>query len=151
MKTFDDFARDLGERESGNRYDCVNTLGFMGRWQFGKPRLYDLGLSIDGWKPKLKEARTIISKSQFLNDHELQDRIFSAHVQDLLKRLNKMYGDRLGKVFRGIEITLSGLVAGAHLLGIGGVKNFFSGTDKMDAYGTNIKEYLTKFAGYNLE
>jgi hypothetical protein len=32
------FVTTLGHRESGNKYDSVNTLGYMGRWQFGKAR-----------------------------------------------------------------------------------------------------------------
>src|SRR3990167_3933275 len=68
-----DFFNALGERESNNDYKIVNTLGYLGRWQFGKPRLYDLGISIDGYHPKDRSILKVISKEKFLDDVLLQD------------------------------------------------------------------------------
>mgnify|MGYP001440907148 CR=1 FL=1 len=146
MKSYEEFRKDLGQRESGNNYKAVNTIGYLGRYQFGKPRLYDLGYSIDGWHPANMEPKTIITKEQFLNDTALQDELFDKHVDDLVKRIKKAINQEIIEKY-----TLSGLVAGAHLKGIGGVKEFIQGNDNADAYGTKISEYIIKFAGYDLE
>jgi hypothetical protein len=72
------------------------------------------------------------------------------HVHNLADSIAKKHADALGKTINGIEITLSGLVAGAHLKGLGGVKQFLQGKDNEDALGTKISEYIKKFGGYDL-
>lgn len=148
MKGFEEFKNDLGQRESSNNYRCVNSLGFLGRYQFGKPRLWDLGLSIDGWRPKnfieIPNYIRQLTRDQFLNDSVLQDKIFRDHVKNLSIRITVRYAAESAR------FTLSGLVAGAHLKGLGGVKSFIEGKDNEDAYGTKISEYIEKFKGYDL-
>jgi hypothetical protein len=144
MKTYQEFKNDLGKRESGNNYQIINTLGFLGRFQFGKPRLYDLGFSIDGWHPKGAAPKKIITKEQFLNDPVLQDQLFDKHVISLAKTIRNKYPEGIKKY------SLSGLVAGAHLKGLGGVKEFLNGKDNADAYGTQISEYINKFKEYEI-
>jgi hypothetical protein len=162
--SFLDFANALGERESNNNYRCINTLGYLGRFQFGKPRLYDLGYSIDGWCPKDQPIKKILTKEQFRNDSALQDALFKKHVSLYKNFCLKKYSEFIDKEVNGIIITISGLVAGAHLLGWGndakdekgnykspGVKHFLiSGIDSKDGYGTKISEYISKFGDYDL-
>jgi len=69
-------------------------------------------------------------------------------MRNLFKK--RKYSKYLGKTINGIEITISGLVAGAHLKGLGGVRKFLKGKDNADAYGTKISEYIEKFGGYDL-
>lgn len=146
-----DFIHDLGVRESNSNYEAKNNFGFMGRWQFGKPRLYDLGVSLDGWHPKDQPQKRNISWTEFKNDSLLQVLVMAKHVRDLKYRILKdPRGYKIGENVNGIEITLSGLIAGAHLKGIGGVKQFLEGQDNEDAYGTKISEYIKKFSGYSL-
>ena len=147
-----DFFNALGERESNNDYKIVNTLGYLGRWQFGKPRLYDLGISIDGYHPKDRSILKIISKEKFLGDVLLQDMCILKSVR-LYKRyfeIREEYQKLFQTKVNGVLISLSGLIAGAHLLGPGGVADFFKGNIKQDAYGTKITEYIEKFGQYNL-
>jgi len=48
-------------------------------------------------------------------------------------------------------VTESGCVAGVHLKGWGGLKDFLiNKKDNSDALGTPISEYISKFGGYNL-
>ncbi|MCB9992225.1 MAG: hypothetical protein H6873_01060 [Hyphomicrobiaceae bacterium] len=50
-------------------------------------------------------------------------------------------------------MTQSGMVAAAHLLGVGGLRNFIEAGGVgggSDAYGTQITEYIKTFAGYDL-
>lgn len=144
MKTYEEFKHDLGMRESSCNYSCINSLGFLGFWQMGKPRLYDLGYSIDGYTPKGMLTKTIITKEQFLDNPQLQDQLFDKHVTLLARAIDKKFPDGVAKY------SLSGLVAGAHLKGIGGVKDFLAGNDNADAYGTQISEYINKFKDYDL-
>ena len=151
-KTFDQFKQDLGFRESGNKYSVTNSLGFLGKYQFGKARLYDLGFSIDGFAPKGMAPKKIITADQFLNDPQLQEELFKKHVKTFAAYALKKFSDYLNNEVHGIKVTLSGLVAGAHLLGWGGVKDFLlNGTVGKDGYGTKISEYIQKFSDYNLE
>ena len=146
-----DFLTALGQRESSGNYEAKNNYGFAGRWQFGKPRLYDLGISLDGWHPKDRPQLKNVSWVEFKKDTLLQDMAVIKHVKDLKYRfMRKPYIDYLGKEINGVEITLSGLVAGAHLKGIGGVNEFLEGHDNADAYNTKISEYIQKFGDYNL-
>ena len=150
MKTYEQFKDALGFRESGGEYDIVNTFGYLGKYQFGKPRLYDLGFSIDGWHPKGRKVRTIMAVKEFLNSPALQDRVFINHVKQLKRIILKRYSKYLGKEILGVEVTLSGLIAGAHLKGLGGVKQFLNGVNNKDAYGTEIKSYIGQFGGYEV-
>jgi len=156
-KNFLKFKIDLGDRESSGDYKAVNSLGFLGRFQFGKPRLWDLGYSIDGWKPswwsykRLSSYKvSIITKQQFLDDPILQDRLFLDHISRLKKVIRRKYSKYYNH-WNSVWLSESGLVAGAHLKGLGGVKQFMNGEDNSDAYGTKISEYIEKFAGYDLD
>ncbi len=151
VKEYFDFLQDLGARESGNRYDIENAFGFLGRWQFGKMRIYDAGYSVDNYSPKGMPKKKLISKKYFLDNKDaIQDRIMFWHVHNLADSINKKHSGYYGQIINGITITLSGLVAGAHLKGLGGVKQFLNGNDNADALGTKISEYIDKFGGYNL-
>lgn len=146
-----DFLVDLGQRESSSNYEVKNDWGFVGRWQFGKPRLYDLGISLDGWHPKDQPQKKNIPWTIFKKDTLMQDMVMLKHVRDLKREFLKRPRDyKMGETINGVEIDLSGLVAGAHLKGIGGVRQFLDGRDNEDALGTKISEYISKFSGYNL-
>lgn len=144
MKSYLEFKNALGQRESGNNYQIVNTLGFLGRFQFGKPRLYDLGYSVDGYAPKGMQPKIAITRDHFLNNPELQDQLFDKHVSALGRTIKNKYPEGV------IKYSLSGLVAGAHLKGLGGVRDFLNGKDNADAYGTQISEYINKFKDYEI-
>ena len=150
MKTFDDFAEDLGMRESSGDYHCVNKYGFMGKYQFGKPRLWDLGISIDDYKPAWANGtpedhgKVNMSREEFLTDKVLQDKTFRLHVVKHLKTLRRNYKEYIPKY------TESGLVAGVHLKGFGGLKKFLNGQDNVDGLGTAVSEYVDMFSGYDL-
>jgi hypothetical protein len=156
MKDFLEFALDLGKRESNRRYEIVNTLGYMGFWQFGKPRIYDCGYSLDGWKPKGRPVLTVISKQEFLNNPALQNKIFEKHVDMWVNAIERKYKKYDGKVYGDITISVSGMVGGLHLKGEGsakypGLKQFLeTGASNKDGYGTEITEYVKRFGGYDL-
>jgi len=152
VNTYNAFIIALGKRESNNNYGIVNSWGYLGRWQFGKPRLWDLGYSVDGWHPRFRKKRVVITKEYFLENKDFQDYIMRLHVTQLRNIFlnKKRYSKYLDKIINGVLITVSGLVAGAHLKGLGGVRKFLKGKDNADALGTKISEYISKFAGYDL-
>ena len=153
------FSLRLGERESGNKYLCVNKFGFIGKYQMGKPRLWDLGISIDSWKPKwylLPNRHLILTRGQFLSNPLLQEQTFQKHVKLHLALIKRKYLQYVGFNINGIHITESGMMAGLHLKGEGsskypGLKQFLKEeTNSTDGLGTTIAEYVFKFAGYDL-
>jgi hypothetical protein len=165
VRDFTAFKEAVGKRETGgfdrkkfkSQYDVVNSFGFLGKYQMGKLRLYDLGYSIDGWKPKGQPIKMVLSKDEFLNSPTLQESLFKKHVLLYKNYALKKHSAYLGRVTYCVYITLSGLIAGAHLMGWGnkknpGVNQFLSdGIISKDGYGTPITEYIKKFAGYRLD
>lgn len=137
MKSYSDFKNALGQRESGNRYNIQNKLGYMGRYQFGCPRLSDLGFT-----------NCANRRAEFLNNPDLQESYFDKHVQDHARNLAQLIINAKAK---NPNWTLSGLIAGAHLGGRGGVTNLIlHNVDKADANGTKISTYVTQFSGYEI-
>lgn len=48
-KDYQRFKQLIAYRESRGNYKAENSGGFLGRYQFGAPRLYDLGLLKRPW------------------------------------------------------------------------------------------------------
>ena len=132
------FLSKLGYKESGNRYDAVNSYGYMGKYQFGRSTLEGLGY--------------YISKEDFLNSPAIQEKAILdllRHNRRVLKRYIVKYND---SIVNGVYITESGVLAAAHIAGPGNVKKFFKqGKDFKDGYGTTMTSYMNYFAGYELD
>ncbi len=133
------FKEALGFKESQGKYYKVNTLGYLGKYQFGKSTL---------------ETLRIFNTDHFLNSPSLQEKAFIANCNYnywLLKDEIEIYA---GKEVKGVKITKSGMIAAAHLAGAGSVKKFLrnkrSGRKISDAYGTDIEDYFKQFANYDL-
>jgi hypothetical protein len=149
VRKFKDFAHDLGQRESCGEYTIVNSLGYMGKYQFGMMRLCDFGYTEKiGNQYQWKGG---YSKAWFLSSPDVQELIFRQHCVDLKKQVMNRLSGYLDQEVQGIYITLSGLIAGAHLAGIGGVNRFLNGGSFQDGYGTYVEEYIQKFSFYNLD
>ena len=134
----DNFLDAIGFYESGNNYKAVNSLGYMGKYQFGKRTLKGLGYDV--------------SKSKFLNSPTIQEKAMMdllSHNQHILRNYID-YWD--GRKVNGKVITESGILAAAHLAGPSNVKKYFMhGKDFSDAYGTKLTKYLYTFSGYNIK
>ena len=136
-KDFVGFKEALAFKESQGKYSRVNTLGYLGKYQFGKSTLKELHVN-----PK-----------NFLKDPLLQEKTFIANLEKNKYILRKEIKKFNGKWIGGIKITESGILAAAHLGGAGAVQQFLWSYGKntmTDAYGTNIRHYLKKFSGYDL-
>jgi hypothetical protein len=135
-KTFMGFREAVGFKESQGKYTLVNSLGYMGKYQFGISALKTVGVhdSVD-----------------FLNNKKLQEKAFVALIQRNKWNLRKIIKAYDGKIIDGICITESGILAAAHLGGAGSVKKYLysNGAKKCkDKFGTSISHYLRKFGGY---
>ena len=131
------FLNAIGMRESSNRYDVVNGWGYMGKYQFGKRTLKNLGYDI--------------SKKEFLNSPHIQEMAMLDLLSHNKKILQSYINQYSGVIVDGIEITESGILAAAHLGGPGNVKRYFKkGKQFKDGNGTKLTSYLTNFSGYKL-
>ena len=136
-KSFIGFKEAVGFKESQGKYGTVNTLGYLGKYQFGKSTL-----------KRFKIYDTV----EFLNDAELQENAFEALCSVNKWILIRDIKRSVGKRINGIRITESGILAAAHLAGAGNVKKYLRSNGSFefqDAYGTTIEHYLKKFGGYD--
>ncbi|MFH4113303.1 M23 family peptidase, partial [Acinetobacter baumannii] len=98
------------------------------------------------------------SLSDFLKSPAKQVQIIGEWIDLLCKRLrNRSFNEYYGKIINGIEITESGAIAGAHLVGDGGLGSFlgisgFKGNYKeVDGNNVHISKYIEMFNHYDLE
>lgn len=132
------FKEALAFKESQGKYRVINTLGYLGKYQFGVKTL---------------ERFKIYNTKLFLHDPELQERVFIAYCKVNKWILRKDIYRSVGKIINGVEITESGILAAAHLSGAGNVKKYLrsNGNKNLsDAYGSSIACYMKNFAGYDL-
>jgi len=136
--SFIGFKEALAFKESQGNYFTINTLGYLGKYQFGIGTLQLMG---------------VYNATQFLNDPMLQEKTFRTNIARnkwILRRDIEIY---VGQIIGGIEVTESGILAAAHLAGAGNVRKYlrsYGSLDVKDIYGTSISDYLKKFMGYDI-
>ena len=166
---FQQFLLKLGQRETGKRnppYNIENSLGFIGKYQFGEALLIDLGyyrartfyngggngVSKNYWRGKWTGKLGINSKRDFFsNKNNVQERAIKEAFDLNWKRIRKELSLKkyLGRSVAKVRITCSGILAAAHLRGEYGVINLLrNGYETRDEYNTSILEYLDEFQGY---
>jgi len=132
------FKEALAFKESSGDYFSINTLGYLGKYQFGVGTLQLMGVH---------------DATKFLNDPALQEEVFQTNIARnkwILRRDIKRFD---GKRIRGVRVTESGMLAAAHLAGAGNVKKYlrsYGRYDVKDAYGTSIAKYIRNFSGYDV-
>ena len=136
------FLSDLGYTESSNNPYAYNTLGYIGEWQFGEAALIDAGYSHVCRERFISDPTTEFSRTDQRDAMlRLMDNNYAA-LADLIEQYE-------GTAPHGVTITKSGVLAAAHLAGAHGVRQYIlTGTDRRDAYGTRLTDYLYRFAGY---
>jgi uncharacterized protein (TIGR02594 family) len=143
------YLNRLGEMESGNNYGVVNRLGYCGRWQFGAGALVDAGyvrpgttnrnlLSPAAWTGK----DGVNSRADWLARPDAQDAAMltytRAHYNSLLE-----HGELLPT---SSPARIVGLLAAAHLMGLGGARHLVNGTVTQDANGTTTLKYYQQLS-----
>lgn len=131
------YKEAIGFKESQGKYKKINSLGYLGKYQFGIETLKTIGVH---------------NRSAFLNSPRMQEKAFIALLSKNKWELRDVIAKYEGAVLNGIKITESGILAAAHLGGVGSVKKYFRYKGKRyfkDAYGTSLRSYLRKFGGYD--
>jgi len=135
-KFFVGYKEAIARKESQGKYKKVNSLGYMGKYQFGEATLKTVGVH---------------DSSRFLNSPKMQEKAFVTLLAQNKAILKDVIDKYEGQVVAGILVTESGILAAAHLGGAGSVKKFFKHEGKRyfkDAYGTSIRSYMREFGGY---
>jgi hypothetical protein len=135
-----DFMRTMSRIESNHKHDVVNQFGMMGKYQFSPKTIKTLGFDI--------------SNEEFLNDPKLQDEVMIAFMKNNRKALRNLIKNYHGKVVNDVLVTEAGILAGAHLVGPGGVLAFFYPEKyphkTVDGNGTSVVYYMNKFKHYDV-
>ena len=135
------FLEAIALFESNNRYDVVNSYGFLGRYQFSPRTIKHLGYNV------LKE--------DFLRNARLQDEIMLAYMRENYVSLRSYIEEYNNTNYKGMYITTSSILAGAHFAGAMGMKRFLlnklDSIGTVDANGMTLRKYMTKFSDYNVE
>ena len=132
------FKEALAFKESQGNYFIINTLGYLGKYQFGVGTLQLMG---------------VYNATHFLSNPILQEKVFYTNISRNKWILRKDIYRFVGKHIDGVEITESGILAAAHLAGAGNVKKYlrsYGRVDVKDDYGTNIAKYMKRFSGYDV-
>lgn len=156
--TYDDFFDALGFRESSNRYDVVNIYGSLGRYQMGEASFVDIGLYSADANPydnvyggSFNGKYGVYSVSDFLAKPAAQDLAIRDYMALQFVYLKSVWAYD-GQTINGVQVTISGMLAAAHLLGWDGAASWLtSGGDyePADNFGTKITEYATLLGGYD--
>ncbi|MDH5553355.1 MAG: hypothetical protein OEX82_08490 [Nitrosomonas sp.] len=173
--TYQDYFDALGFKESSSvsngaqNYDIENPFGFIGKYQFGEAALFDLGyygtdnsdsnLFRNDWAGNWSGKNGLNSKQDYLNKGAIQEIIIQDWHDVLWARIEFLGLDKYeGQVLNGNQITISGMLAAAHLLGAGsassdtaGLKGYLvSGAvfSTADGNGTTADSYMNLFSGF---
>ena len=154
-----EFGERMGILESDGNYTIVNGFGYLGKYQMGECALIDAGLYTrdDGgcgsqdWSGSWTGAYGVDSVDSYLTTADAQDYAFHRFTSANWAEIRRRGLDRyIGTYVNGNLITAAGLLAGAHLGGVGGIEAYLlSGglEDRGDANGSRISTYMNLFNG----
>lgn len=168
------FLEALAIRETGQQnppYSIENTLGFIGKYQFGEALLIELGyyqvqdpyngggngIDKNYWLGTWTGKNGINSKEEFMqNKNNVQEtaireafRLNWNRISQILQEKERSIEEFIGQERQEVKITKSGILAAAHLRGERGVTNLLLDYKvSNDEFGTSILDYLREFAGY---
>ncbi|GGE59055.1 hypothetical protein [Actibacterium pelagium] len=160
-KPYDAFLAELRHMESRGNYRAVNTLNFLGAYQFGEAALIDLGyvrrdrnISDNNFGGGFTGKDGIRSVNDFLNNPRVQDKAARNWVKLMWHYIESEGLHRYAWTRTGdVVLTPSGMLGATHLLGTGGLRKFIKsgGSRKIvDPYGTPIYRYVRTLAGYEI-
>jgi hypothetical protein len=136
------FASHLGRLESNNDWKVINTLGYMGKYQFGTATLDGLGYH-NITPERFREDPSIFTEG--MQEQALRDLV--AYNKNCLKACEKY----IGQIINGVMVTKAGMLAAAHLAGAGNVQRFLTnGHNATDMNGTSVTKYLNEFRQYSV-
>jgi hypothetical protein len=163
------FAAGMRQSESTNNYSSLGPDPktkklkdqHFGAYQLGYQALADAGfieekgdLTKPAWT-SYANSLGVNSVSSFISNKSAQDIAFVNFTKANLDYL-KGYQSYIGKTIRtgtvgNVDVTESGLLAAAHLVGHHAVEQFLSSNGKVDGHDDNlvhVSEYMAQFTGY---
>jgi hypothetical protein len=141
----DKFLKEVAFSESSGDWKKINSLGYIGLYQFGKIALKEVGLD-----RKIDTER--FRKNPGIFPPELQHEKMKELMSKNWHYMRSQHG-RVGDTVDGIPITKSGMIAAAHLVGAKSVRKYLKSEGKInpaDANGVRVSDYMNKFKGYDL-
>lgn len=174
-KTYQDYFDALGFKESSSvsggaqNYGSENPFGYIGKYQFGEAALFDLGyygidnsdsnLFRNDWSGNWSGKNGINSKQDYFNNGAVQELIIRDWHDILWGRIKFLELDKYeGQILNDNPITISGMLAAAHLIGAGstssdtaGLKGYLlSGAvfSPADGNGTTANTFMNFFEGF---
>lgn len=159
------FLHALGGQETKgqeNPYFCMNKYGYVGRYQMGEQAMVEMGIYSkkgknynNDWSGVFKKNKYgITSLWDYRNSPEKQEMLqidYKKRDWEFIKKKGLL--SYVGENINGVVITESGMLAGAHLVGAGGLSRFLKSDGKddvKDRTGTPVSKYLEQFAGYDV-
>jgi hypothetical protein len=141
---FASYAKRIGMLESTNNYSAVNSLGYLGKYQFGALALQDVGLVKKGTSLKGLDNPDNWNieggKQAFLSNPKLQEQTFIKYTT-----MNYRTLQRIGVLsVESPPDQVAGFLAASHLLGPGGARDLMRGKVNTDAYGTKSSKYYVE-------
>jgi hypothetical protein len=134
------FLAHMGKIEGLGSYNTISKSGYLGLYQFHPRTLRLMGVTV--------------SKEEFLENPELQDSVMLMWMRDNARSLRGLIKKYHGVEYNGVYVTKAGILAGAHLVGPGGVLAFFYPEQynfrTYDGNGVHVSEYMKRFAHYDL-
>jgi len=138
------FLKELSFKESSGNWKSINEYGYIGLYQFGKIALIDIDYThID--VIKFKENPDIFPVSE-------QNKAIIKLLKKNSHYLRK-YIKYHGEIINGVKITISGMLASSHLIGVKSTKKFLKSNGKIDISDNNgikCSDYMKHFSDYNL-
>ncbi len=142
--------KTIAQSETGgqsNPYTTENSIGYVGKYQFGAAFLKDMGYinkSASGTNKQIIDNPSnwtgqngITSKEVFFQNIDLQESLMDSMLKNNYSILN-----RSGILDQSSDPAKSaGLLMCAHLVGAGGAIKYVRGTDSADANGTTASKY----------
>lgn len=163
-KTYERYLQALARKESGglaDPYRAQNQAGYLGKYQMGELALIDAGYyrrdgtSRNDYHGKWTGKDAIHSKEDFLNSPQAQENAIRAYNRKqwgYIRHygLDEFVGTTLSN---GQTLTASGLLAGAHLVGVGNLQKYLHSDGKTvprDGNKTAISHYIDAMADFDL-
>lgn len=159
--SFPDFLKALAIRESSLIPSKVNEFGFVGLFQFGEAALEDAGYYRRDATPRTNDfngqftgRNGVNSLADFKANPDAQVKaVVDFQAAQRRQIANLGLDAAIGRTINGVLITESGLLAGAHLVGVGSLQRFINSNGAIvpvDGNNTSIAEYISRFGGYNI-
>ena len=159
--TYLQFLQTLANAESSNQPGIVNKYGYVGLFQMEELALQDAGYyrgdgtrDTNDWTGGWTGRDGINSLADFQASPQAQVNAVTRYHQ-VIENYISANGLRkyIGTTINGVVLTESGLVAGAHLVGMGNLRAWLRSGGRvvpMDGNKVPVTSYASRFAGYGV-